>query len=560
MKKVAVLFCICALFVGVLAACGNGGTAEGGIDGIETFTVLALGGLSYDRADMDCPIGQRLSEITGVRLVYEFPVGDWTEKLALVIASGDYPDIIAHEGTSMSQLVEVGALVPLRERIENTTYLSALLGDQIGRLAFSIDDPEFYGFGGTTVISEPRPDAYWGVSFAVQFSALEYAGYPMITTLQDFEDVIANYIASNPEINGQPALGLSLVAADGWRWKISVTNPSFLASGLPDDGEWFINPETFQATSHYRNPEAREYFRWLNHMNNIGLLDPESFTQSYDAYQAKVSSGRVIGLIDALWQYDIARLQAISQFGYNRDYMGFPVLLDPENTIWSSARSSGFVNAGGYSITTAATNVDRIVDFFDFIASEEGMILRGWGIEDEHYTIEDGIMVRKPWVVEQRADMVTALEFRRETGIGKFAGWAMFTPGFGFTLSNGQLLDDFCDQESFDNNHPAALDALNAYGIRGFNMLFPPSSAIPSSPWGAAWTLPIGQSEETRVIVQLAEDATLRNVARAVLADPVDFDTEWDNFMAELDAINVQLVEEEVTALVYERMRMWGYR
>ena len=34
-------------------------------------------------------------------------------------------------------------------------------------------------------------------------------------------------------------------------------------------------------------------------MNAEGLLDPESFVQQEDQYKAKISSGRVLGMIDA---------------------------------------------------------------------------------------------------------------------------------------------------------------------------------------------------------------------------------------------------------------------
>ncbi|WP_353626567.1 hypothetical protein [Bacillus sp. JCM 19041] len=53
---------------------------------------------------------------------------------------------------------------------------------------------------------------------------------------------------------------------------------------------------------HYRRDEEKEYFRWLNHMNDEGLLDPESFVQKYDQYLEKISSGRVLGLTDTDWQ------------------------------------------------------------------------------------------------------------------------------------------------------------------------------------------------------------------------------------------------------------------
>jgi len=526
---------------------------------VEEFDILMLGGLSDDLSDMDDMVGKAITEKTGVKLNFEFPVGDWAEKLALVIAGGDYPDLIGNKDNAITQLVEAKALVGLRDKImSNAPNIVSYIGDKINRLTYSIDDPEFYGFGSANNYNEPTPGEYWGVGFGLQHDVVIQAGFPEVKDLQDYEKLIADYKAANPEINGQPAIGVSLIAADGWRWKISVTNPAFLANGKPDDGEWFVNTDTFQAEFHYKDPNEKEYFRWLNHMNDIGLLDPESFTQSYDAYQAKISSGRVIGVIDALWSIDIARREAREVVGEERDFILFPVLVDPATQNWSSERSSGGVDGGGIMVTTACKNVDKIVNFFDFLASDEGQLLKKCGIEGVHYDMIDGVRVTNPEVKAIRLDPNQTLEFRKTSGIGRYN--SIYTPGRGYVTANGIPLDDpFDDTESWESYTESQRTVLDGYGVRGFNMLYPSSSEVTESPFGAAWTLAIGKTEDTEVILKKAEEITLKAIARAVLAKPAEFDAEWDKFMKEIEDINIALLEAEVTALVAERMQLWGY-
>lgn len=43
---------------------------------------------------------------------------------------------------------------------------------------------------------------------------------------------------------------------------------------------------------------AVKYFKKLNEEYQKGIVDPESFTQSYDEYISKLSTGRVLGMID----------------------------------------------------------------------------------------------------------------------------------------------------------------------------------------------------------------------------------------------------------------------
>jgi ABC-type sugar transport system, periplasmic component len=525
---------------------------------VEEFDVLVLGGISFDLSDMEDTVGQEITKKTGVKLNFEFPVGDWNEKLALVLAGGEYPDLIVNKDTAITQLVDAGALVGLKEKIENSPNIMSYLGEYAKRLTYSIDDPEYYGFGAANMIDDPKPDQYWNPAFALQNDVVKKAGFPEVKTLEDYEKLIADYVAENPTINDQPTIGLSLIAADGWRWKISVTNPAFISTGKPDDGEWFIDPETHEASFHYKDPNEKEYFRWLNHMNDIGLLDPESFTQSYDAYQAKISSGRVVGLIDALWEYDIARKQASETVGPERDYVPFPVLQDPDNMNWSLDRSSGYVTAGGYMVTTACENVDKIVNFFDYLCTEEAQILKNWGIEGEHYDIVDGVRVFKPEIKAEKMDPNKSLDFRKTTGIGRYGESNLYTPGFGWKTSDGQLLQDYDEMELWDTYSPIQQEIMEAYGVRGFNQLFPAASTIEQSPFGAAWTLPIGQTEETKVIMGKVEEITLQDIAKAVLAKPEDFDAEWDNFMKNVEDVNLSVLEDEVTALVAERIEMWG--
>jgi putative aldouronate transport system substrate-binding protein len=84
---------------------------------------------------------------------------------------------------------------------------------------------------------------------------------------------------------------------------LSVTNPAFFATGAPDDGEWYIDPETGKPQLHITRPVEKEYFRWLNHMYAEGLLDEESFVQKKDQYVSKIASGRVLATINGVWTY-----------------------------------------------------------------------------------------------------------------------------------------------------------------------------------------------------------------------------------------------------------------
>ena len=65
-------------------------------------------------------------------------------------------------------------------------------------------------------------------------------------------------------------------------------------------------------------------------MNDIGLLDPESFTQKEDTYKAKISSGRVVGLSDAAWDYSDAEKTLLSEGKAGSTYARLAVTVSDE--------------------------------------------------------------------------------------------------------------------------------------------------------------------------------------------------------------------------------------
>jgi len=58
------------------------------------------------------------------------------------------------------------------------------------------------------------------------------------------------------------------------------------------------------------------------------LLDPESFTQKEDVWEAKIASGRVLGIAYPRWGYGDARTSLIQQGMPERTYAYIPIVAD----------------------------------------------------------------------------------------------------------------------------------------------------------------------------------------------------------------------------------------
>lgn len=515
-----------------------------------TFTLFDEdGNVYYDNFQSD--ISQEILKRTGVTLKCEYPVGDAAQKVSLIAASGSYPDFmyITHQ---RDIFVKQGAFVKLDELVDQYgPNIKKMFGDNITRLHYSLEDKNIYNLGTFGIdgkISVPE------AGFMLQWAILKDQGYPKIETVQQFEEAIKTYIAKNPTINGKPAIGLSLLA-DDWRFMISIRNPAMLATGKPDDGDWYVDPGTGKTVLAMRTPEVKEYFRWLNHMHDIGLLDKESFVQKYEQYIAKIGSGRVLGLIDAGWEVGDGS-NALKKAGMeDRTYAMFPVQLNA-STKSLVTRDAGFRGDWGVAITKSCKDPVRAIKFLDWMCTEEAQILFNWGIEGKHYKVENGKRVLLPEVLDLKHNDSTA--FIKQTGIGLYCArpWPFY--GWGVTDSTGQMYSTETREEIKAGYSKTQVDGLKAYGAELELDLYPKTEELPKSKYGVAWQLDFAADSDYKVIMQKYSDLYHKRIPAAVMAKASEFDATWDKFQKELTDIGVEKAEAEFTKMIQTRMELYG--
>ncbi|GGG08829.1 ABC transporter substrate-binding protein [Paenibacillus albidus] len=537
------------------ATAGEGSNAEGGSTSGNNSKPITLTYFSEDSStnwnNMKDEVGKIIAEKTGVTLDAEFAVGDPVQKISLIAATGNYPDLIAAKA-DVGKLVDAGAILDLTDLIEeHAPNIKKMLGDKIVRTKYNLDDQAIYAIPTWSAVDEKKIKADGG--FELQHRVVKEAGYPEIRTVKEFEKVIQDYITKHPtNENGNKNIGLSL-NGDDWHM-YQVTNSGFQTTGGPDDGEYYIDQETHQAIYHFRRPEEKEYFRWLNHMNDIGLLDPESFVQKTDQFKAKVASGRVLGLADPEWDYGDAQNALKAAGKFDQTYGHYPVTMSNEykdTSFWSAGFDGGY----GISISSKCEDPVRAIKFLDFLASEEGQILNNWGIEGKHYTVEAGKRVVIP-AVQERMNKDNA-GFQKESGVGLY--WNMMVHyGDGIKDSTGNY---------FTRNYPEMLtasysesekEALKAYKAEHWKDLFPKEEEFQPRAYGAAYTMPLANDDPAVILGVKMKDITWKRIPEAVMSKPEEFDKIWDAYMAELDKAGVKEMEEAYTKHIQDRIKLWS--
>ncbi len=133
-KRKILLICMAFIMMASLfAACSGGkdantqpnntpGTTNGGNNGdgsLEpvTFTYFNFQNRAQDKMASDTTIGKILQDQTGVDWKIEYLVGDAETKSGVMMAGGDYPDVIGLDG-QYEKFLDAGALLPLDDLIE----------------------------------------------------------------------------------------------------------------------------------------------------------------------------------------------------------------------------------------------------------------------------------------------------------------------------------------------------------------------------------------------------------------------------------------------------------
>ncbi|MBN2618004.1 MAG: ABC transporter substrate-binding protein [Spirochaetales bacterium] len=548
-KKIVLVFGLVIFISLPIFSNSNKEKASETSDKVTTFTAFFADPNSSWNGMQD-DVGKFLTEKTGVTLNVEMAVGDPAQKINLIAASGVYPDLISPKGDN-GALIESGALIDLTDLIDkHAPNIKAVLGDQIKRLRHSYEDQSIYFIPTLDAINQ----YYYKVGgpFNLQLDVVEKLGYPEIRTLEDYEAAIKAYVEKYPTIDGQKTIGLSLLA-DDWRIMISTTNPAFFATGAPDDGEFTIDPKTFDAMLHYKRPAEREYFRWLNHMNDIGLLDKESFVQKYDQYLAKIAAGKVLAVIDQDWEIGQAVNSLKSEGKFNRTYGKFPVTLDESYKI-PVFQQAGFNGGWGIAITKSCKDPVKAIKFLDYLASEEGQILVNWGIEGKHYNYnEKGERIIPADVLDMKINDNN--KFKKETGVGNYLLSLRYGDGNKDSTGNyyttnypEQILSDYSDFEK---------KVLKNYNATFWKDLFPKEDEFPVKPWGAAWNIPIPNDSPITVFQQKEQDIIRQLIPEAIMATPAEFDGIYDKMLAQLEAIDSTKIEKEYTSYVKKRIKLW---
>ena len=495
--------------------------------GVKEFT--AFFAVPGSEINDDNEIQQIIADKTGVKVKETWLTGQTAEEaVGMMITGGELPDFICG-GSGQSQLYDADVLVALDDYLDDypniKNFFTQQQWDQLRQ-----DDghiywiPQFSNIKGEEKVCTHNDEAFW-----IQARVLKWADYPEIRTMDQYFDLIERYNEANPTMEDGTENIPYTILCDDWRYFCLENAPQFL-DGYPNDGSCIVDPETLTVIDYNTTDTAVKYFQKLNEEYQKGIVDPESFTQTYDEYIAKLSTGRVLGMIDQWWDFAYTAGDAIKQAGLDAqgcDYIPLPITIDESvKNQWHC--SGGVLNVSdGLAITTSCEDVEAALQFVDDLLSQDIHNLRFWGVEGVDYNVDDnGEFYRTE---EQRTRAVdTAYKASHTCTYSYFPQYSGTSDdGINANKPDGQA------NEFFDGLNDDVKEAFSAYGAETYVDMIGTNEA--PGAWYPMWSYSNSFTTDTEGGMAWNKIGEIKHEYLPQVVMAKDFDAAWAEYM---DAYN----------------------
>lgn len=331
---------------------------------------------NYNDNNAKLPLWKELMARTGVTIEFQHPaVGQEQENFNLMLASGEYPDIIESKYAEPAAMLEDGIIINLTDILPQYApnlynYLKA--NPDIDRQVKN-DDGQYLLFPFI------RPDPILQISSGpiARKDWLDELGLGMPETIDEWTAMLTAF---------RDQKGASVPLAFD-----SSTSLDRMMYAWETAGD-FLN-ENGTVEYGYLRPGYRDFLVQMNQWYNDGLLDPNYPTATRDILNTNILTGKTGATYGSGGSYLGVWLTSKPEEPASFDLCGlkYPVLNKGDMNYHGANVQFEFSNSSGWAIiSTQCKDVETAARFLDYGYSDEGHILYNFGIEGESYEVQNG--------------------------------------------------------------------------------------------------------------------------------------------------------------------------
>ena len=309
---------------------------------------------------------KNITEETGLTLEFtELAAGTAAEKVPLMLAGGQMPDVFWALLSDAQILQNTTQLVPLEGMLEDFAPNSLKTYEELGtdwRTIATAPDTHVYG------MLSRYESLYENTGDGIQIinkKWLEAVGKEVPTTLDEYYEVLKAFKEQDPNGNGEADEIPYCFCED--MWCASITN---------DIGMWGIGNGYGDTNSNFMirdgkvsptvNTDAyREYLEFFHKLYSEGLINPEGFSEKNEVFANKIKNNQV-GTY-----YSWTALEYLSS-EQEKDWVVLPTIAAKEGVqpVANGEIDRSTINKNGWVITKDCEHPEAALRLWDYLARD----------------------------------------------------------------------------------------------------------------------------------------------------------------------------------------------
>lgn len=336
---------------------------------------------------------------TGVTLDIDIPASNGDEKAQLMLASGNYPDMMwINSGTTFEKYVLGKAIQPIDTLSKKYGYYNNIFGDAIPMSVWKYWNRNGHYYGIPNWTSEDGFGAV-GEAFNLRNDIYEKLGSPKIATMDDFYNYLVDVKKLNLKQNGQDVIPFGINYGSG---RDILNNIATVANIWGSEDYYMKSLDTKDKKVNFllEDPNVLTAVKFLNKLYVNGLMPSDVITMDSNKRTEAFSTGVYSTWLTSFWDLWTANTVLSTQ---NKNVY-YKAVTTPEGTAGTKANLGGYNRIGTTLITVTSKCKDTAaaMRFIDFELSKEGQMLDFWGTEGDTYTTVNGKPQFKDGVYEAK--------------------------------------------------------------------------------------------------------------------------------------------------------------
>lgn len=515
------------------------------------YTIKLLSAPTTIKNSVETEVGKIIKDKFNIVLEYIPYTGDLREKQNLMLAAGDYPELMdVQREDIVMKYIQAGALLPLDGYLADNPNFVARYKDVIPYWRLPAADGKLYKW--EQGVPQDFSLSMEVLDIGIRTDMLEKQGWPKLVSEDDYIKFLKKALQDMPKNNGQKTLGMTVPFAEPWGLQ-GIAGIMYEKGGIystAGGNEGVIWNQIDQKYVDYmKNEYVKESLHFFNRLYREGILDKECFTDFLPQVQEKLRSGNALSVWYTTWEMSAANLQLQKAGHPEMQYINMPIRSNTQfqKNDKRQVRTETTRPFNSVVITKNAKDPKRIMQLVDWAATEEGSMLLQGGIEGKHYKIENGKRVPIDANVKL---MLSDAVYAAKQGVGSFGiigGWVPIKAKDGQPYNLG-LDPAFKDKINLTDRQKEAYQKM---GWADSTEYWKKTSV--GAPSGLSSSIMIDPNTDLGNIHAKMVEFRVKNSAKLIMAkDEADFEKIYASVLSEYEKLNPNRVVDKYNELLKE--------